>query len=39
MIKFYEKHKKAIKLFAGVAVVALVVTVLLFGSPDYTVNP
>lgn len=38
MIKFYEKHKKAIKLFAGVAVVALVVTVILYGGPDYRVN-
>lgn len=35
---FYKKHETGIKIFSGLAVVAIIVTVLLFGSPDFTVN-
>lgn len=39
MIKaFYEKHETGIKIFAGLALLALVVTILLFGSADYNLN-
>jgi hypothetical protein len=39
MIKFYEKHKKGIKIIGAVIVIALVVTILLNGTPSFNVNP
>lgn len=35
---FYEKHKKAILLFAGLAILALVVTIVLNGEQVYITN-
>lgn len=35
---FYTKHETGIKIFAGLAVIALITTILLFGTNDFTVN-
>lgn len=35
---FYYKHETGIKIFAGLAVIAFIVTVILFGTGDFTVN-
>lgn len=35
---FYTKHETGIKIFAGIAAIAFIVTVVLFGTADFSVN-